>query len=99
MNDKIKSVLNSILEQFKTTDIPQAIAYARFPIPNIPSAKWSLLNQLLMIFSGTSDARGYRQWKQANRYVKKGSKAIQIIVPWIKSKTDDQGEEQNVLYG
>jgi hypothetical protein len=99
MTEKIQKVLSSILEQFKTGDIPQAIAYSRYPIPNIPSAKWSLLNQLLVYFSGTSDARGFNQWKAVNRYIKKGSTAIHILVPWIKSQADDNGEEISVLKG
>jgi len=70
-----------------------------FPAANIPSAKWSLLNRTLTFLAGTADARGYRQWQSANRYVKKGSKCFHIIVPHIK-KTDEQtGEEKEVLVG
>jgi hypothetical protein len=99
MTDKIKSVLNIILEQFKTGNVPQAIAFARYPIPNIPSAKWSLCNQLLMVWSQTSDARGFLQWKQVNRQVKKGSKSISILVPLIKTKENENGEELPFLKG
>ncbi|MFH1051030.1 MAG: antirestriction protein [bacterium] len=97
MTDKIKSVLDNILEQFRTGDIPQAIAHAKFPIPNIPSTKWSLLNQLIMVFSGTADARGFQQWKQVKRNVIKGSKAIHILVPWLKK--DDENENISKLLG
>ena len=53
-----------------------------------------------MFLSGTQDARGYRQWKQVGRHVKKGSKAIYILVPRI-TKADDSvtGEEETILTG
>ena len=80
MNDKVKQTLQAILDQFKTGDIPKAVAISMFPIPDIPCSKWSLLNRTLVFLSGTVDARGYRQWQQTNRFVKKGSKAIYILV-------------------
>jgi len=61
MNDRVKQVLNVILDKFKSGDIPEAVAYSMYPIPDIPSAKWSLLNRTIMFLEGTKDARGYRQ--------------------------------------
>ena len=98
MNDKVKQTLQTILDQFKTGDIPKAVAISMFPIPDIPCSKWSLLNRTLVFLSGTMDARGYRQWQQADRFVKKGSKAIYILVPFIK-KIDDDGQDKMALYG
>ena len=100
MNDKVKQVLGTILEKFKSGDIPEAVAYSMFPVANIPSAKWSILNRTLMFLSGTQDGRGFKQWQLSNRYVKKGSKAFYILVPYIK-KTEDQetGEEKQALVG
>jgi len=100
MNDKVKQVLNSILEKFKAGDIPQAVAYSMFPIADIPSAKWSILNRTLMFLAATPDARGIRQWNRVNRYVKKGSKAFYILVPYIKKVEDNEtGEEKEALIG
>ncbi|MFC1878261.1 antirestriction protein [Thermodesulfobacteriota bacterium] len=99
MNEKVKRVLDTILERFKSGDIPEAVALSMFPIPDIPSTKWSLLNRTIMFFSGTADGRGYRQWQQANRYVKKGTKAFHILVPYIKKSKDENGEEAERLYG
>jgi hypothetical protein len=65
MNAKVKQASESIAQRFKEGDIPEAIAYSILPIPNIPASKWSLLNRTLMFISGTSDARGFRQWKEA----------------------------------
>ena len=98
MNEKVKSVLNSVLERFETGNIPEAIAYSMFPFPDVPSAKWSLLNRMLMFLSSTMDARGIRQWNKVNRFVKKGSKCLYILVPYIKN-IEDKGEEKQVLIG
>jgi hypothetical protein len=98
MNEKVKSVLNSVLERFETGDIPEAIAYSMFPFPEVPSARWSLLNRTLMFLSGTMDARGIRQWNKVNRFVKKGSKCLYILVPFIK-KIEDSDEDKQVLIG
>jgi hypothetical protein len=99
MNEKVKSVLESIVETFKTGNIPEAIALASFPVPDTPSSKWSFLNRTVMYLSGTIDARGFRQWKEADRWVKKGAKAIYILVPCFKKVTDkESGDETDVLH-
>lgn len=55
---------------------------------NIPSRKWSLLNQFTLVLAGTSDARGIRQWAVAGRTIKKDAKAFYILVPiFINPKT------------
>jgi hypothetical protein len=100
MKDKVKQVLGTILEKFKSGDIPQAVAYSMFPVADIPSAKWSILNRTLMFLSGTQDGRGFRQWNEVNRYVKKGSKAFYIMVPFIKKTEDEEtGKEKEALVG
>ncbi|WP_435550204.1 ArdC-like ssDNA-binding domain-containing protein [Desulfobacterium sp. N47] len=99
MKSKVKETLDKILERFESGDIPQAIAYSMFPIPNLPCSSWSLLNRTLVFISGSMDARGIRQWNSANRYVKKGTKAIYILVPFIRSIEDDLGEKNYKLLG
>ena len=51
-----------------------------------------------MFISGTMDARGFRQWQQVNRHVKKGAKAVHILVPVFK-KADDSSEDNKILTG
>ncbi len=99
MNAKVKQVLNIILDKFKSGDIPKAVAYCMYPIPEIPSAKWSLMNRTLMFLSGTMDGRGYKQWQQVDRFVKKGSKGFFILVPFIKKIDGEQGGEKEILVG
>jgi hypothetical protein len=104
MNNKVRTVLESILERFKSGDIPEAVTYSLFPIPDIPSAKWSFLNKLIMHLSSTADARGIRQWNKAGRTVKKGARAIYILVPRMiktnmQDNKDDENEEKITLKG
>ncbi len=80
--ERVKTAIDKVVETFKTQDIP-AIAYAVFKSQHgKPSDKWSFLNRLLMYLSGTTDGRGFNQWKKANRHVKKGAKAFYILVPF-----------------
>jgi len=98
MNERVKNVLNTIVEKFKSGEIPEAVAMASFPIPNIPSSRWSFTNRTLMFLAGTADARGFRQWKKANRWVTKGAQAIYILVPCMKKEIDEEtGEEKEFL--
>ena len=70
-------------------NIPEAIAISTFPIPNIPAAKWSLLNRTFMFIAGARGARGYRQWQEVGRYVKKKAKAFTVLAPrLIKNKAE-----------
>ncbi|MBF0231098.1 MAG: antirestriction protein [Desulfamplus sp.] len=94
-NDKVKNVLNQILNAFESGNIPDAIAIASFPIPDIPSAKWSIRNRTIAALSGTIDARGYKQWLSAKRYVKSGSKAVYILSPCIVKKDEEQEENED----
>ncbi|CAB1063555.1 hypothetical protein D1BOALGB6SA_8338 [Olavius sp. associated proteobacterium Delta 1] len=95
----IQETLKNILNSFESGDIPKAIAISVFPAADIPSAKWSLLNRITMYLSGTSDARGFRQWKQAKRYVKKGAKAFYILVPRFIRCENDEDEQEQILAG
>jgi hypothetical protein len=92
--------LESIVQRFKEGDIPEAIAYSMFPIPNIPASKWSLLNRTLMFFSGTGDARGFRQWNEVGRHVKRGAKSLTILAPrYVKQTAEEDEESEPVLVG
>jgi antirestriction protein ArdC len=100
MTEKVRQTLQSIVEKFKNGDIPEVIAYSTFPIPNIPAAKWSLVNRMLMYLAGTGDARGFRQWQEVGRHVKKGAKAFTILAPrFIKKQGEDEEKERTILAG
>src|SRR5512143_684089 len=77
-----ETVANRILDTFKSGQLPAAIA----PIfirraDNVPCRAWSWSNQLITALSGTSDARGFRQWLDVGRAVRKGAHAFHILGP------------------
>ena len=85
---KAMDVASKIIEAFQSGNLPEALA----PIfirrkDGVPCRSWSWGNQLLCVIYGTSDARGIRQWNECGRWVKKGSKAFDILVPLMKPAT------------
>ena len=100
----IKDAVDKLLDMFKTGKLPEKVALSiihRHPGDVIPSDSWSIGNRILQMLQGTSDARGYKQWQEAGRQVKKGSKAIHILAPMtykVKDKDKLTGEEvENVV--
>lgn len=91
------AVLREIIENFRTGDIPEAIALSMFPIPNIPAAKWSLLNRTLMFLAGTEDARGLKQWNVVGRRVKRGAKAFRIFAPRLMKVMKEETQEEKIV--
>jgi hypothetical protein len=97
---KAEYVAAKIIEAFKSGNLPKALA----PIfihrkDGVPCRSWSWGNQLLCVLYGTSDARGFRQWNEVGRYVKKGSKAFDILVPlmWTLKATDPKTGERKKI--
>lgn len=52
-----------------------------------------------MVCSETEDGRGFRQWNEVGRYVKKGAKAFYIIVPLLIKNDKEDKEEEKILKG
>ena len=102
---RANEVANLIIEKFESGDVPDALAQVFINRGDIPSCKWSWGNQLLMVFSGTMDARGYEQWKEVGRQVTEGkNKAIYILGPCLKTiKVEDEATDEEktkqILYG
>ncbi len=80
-NEKIKSAIAGLLDLFRSGEIPEKVALVTNPGLDVPSQKWSLNNRLIQLVHGTFDSRGFRQWEQVDRKVKKGVKALYILAP------------------
>ena len=102
-----KAVIEGVVGRMASGDIPEAIAksYITFD-EDKPSAKWSRFNRILMVLHGTSDARGYRQWGEVGRHVRKGAKAAYILAPRLVNvsdknagRDDDGDADRKVLVG
>lgn len=97
-NDKVKNVLDQILHAFESGQIPEAIKIVTFPMIDVQCSHWSFNNRLILFLNGTNDARGFHGWKEVNRSVIKGAKAIYILVPCFKKKVnEDTGDEERYL--
>jgi len=99
MSTKINETLFKIVEIFNSGKIPEAVSYAAFPSFDIPSEQWSFLNRIIMWMNGTYDARGYRQWMNVGRHVKKGAMAFHIFAPRLVKEKKETGEEDFSLVG
>ncbi len=91
---KVKSTLDQILNLFRSGNVPKAVAIATFPPHEVPSNAWSLANRIIMALNGTSDARGFVQWKEVDRYVKRGAKAFYILAPWLVNKSNGDPDDE-----
>jgi hypothetical protein len=93
---KAESAATQILAVFRQ---PELLPAALAPIfirrkDNVPCRSWSWLNQLLVALHGHSDARGFRQWEQVGRHVKKGERSFPILAPVIRKIADDEETEE-----
>lgn len=80
----IKDVKELTPEQFKQT------------LDNLANFhQYSLYNQIILCYAGCSQVAGYKKWKELNRAVKKGEKAVWILAPWFKKvENEKEGEEE-----
>ena len=104
MSDKAKKQLGALVDAFRSGKIGEVVKRSAIPMPDVPCAKWSLCNRVLVSLAGTDDARGYKQWQEVGRHVTKGSKAVYILFPQyqkVKKEDAETGEvtESMVLVG
>jgi hypothetical protein len=98
LSDNARASLDRVIERFKSGDLSAITNMARFEIPeDAPCFKWSFSNKVLAyIQSGELDCRGFNQWQDAGRKVKKGSKAVFILRPRTM-KFEKEGEEPQII--
>ncbi|MDO8726624.1 MAG: hypothetical protein Q7J35_11205 [Candidatus Methanoperedens sp.] len=95
----VKEAMDTLLKMFDDRNL-EKVAHAVFKGGVIPSDKWSFLNRIIMYLNDTEDARGFNQWKQEGRYIKKGSKAFYILAPMFRKVIDEKTiEDKQILAG
>lgn len=98
----ISEAVGNLMAMFKSGKMPEAVAWTLIQAKGgdrRPCLNWSLGNQILMLSSGTVDARGYRQWQQVNRLVKKGAEAVWILAPMVKKERNKRTGEEAIILG
>lgn len=107
-NTIVKEAVENLMDMFKSGKMPAKIAFSiihKHAGDVIPSDSWSIGNRILSLIQGTTDARGYKQWLEAGRHVKKGCHAIYIMAPLTRkvqekdSATDDEQKEKVIVTG
>ena len=85
--------LMKVIEAFEKGEVAEKCAMSTFPPLKVPSMNWTLHNRWLLMLQGMDfDCRGFRQWQEAGRKVKKGEKAGFILIPLIKKDKDEETE-------
>lgn len=89
---KAQQVATEILEAFEAGAVPAALASTLVDLPptDSPMRRWSTRNRFIATLQGHRDARGFRQWKEVGRTVKRGARAFYILGPCtVIAKQDD----------
>ena len=97
---KADETAKAIIDRFQNGDVPGALAQVFVDrSDHVPSSAWSFNNRFIQAIHGTNDARGFKQWKDSGRSVKKGAKSFRILGPCTRTIENDEGEKRSVLYG
>lgn len=99
LSDKAKQAIEDVLKRFEQGDLGPVVDILRIQRAenDAPSNAWTLANQVLAYATtGHVDARGFRQWKQVGRSVKKGEKAGFILVPMSRKREVENKETGEV---
>lgn len=98
LSAKAQAALGNMVQRFESGDISPIVEVARIRRdPSAPSYKWTFKNQVIAYAqTNTLDCRGYKQWQEAGRQVRKGENASFILGPVTIKKTrkDQDGEEE-----
>src|SRR5215470_2776475 len=97
-----EAAAQKILRAFEDANsLPKPLAQVFIRRKDSPHCrKWSWGNQLLTVLNGYTDARGFNQWQEVGRNVKRGERAFYILGPVKKKLLDKEtGEEKSIVVG
>jgi hypothetical protein len=97
-----EAAAQKILRAFEDTNfLPKPLAQVFVRRKDSPHCRrWSWANQLLVAIHGYTDARGFNQWQEVGRNVKRGERAFYILGPVKKKLLDKEtGEEKTIVLG
>jgi antirestriction protein ArdC len=101
LSDKAKESLNKVIIKFQSGDLSPITQSLRIQLdPSAPASKWTLANRVLAYSQSLSvDCRGFRQWEQVGRKVKKGTRAVYILRPRTITKEEEGKEPESICVG
>ena len=110
LSPKAQAALDVVVHKFETGDLTDVVqALAILPTADAPCRKWTFTNRALVAAQKyTQDARGFAQWREVGRKVKRGATAAYLFAPYMKAKgekgaktveRDEQGRKKYELKG
>lgn len=110
INDKMQDIVNTVIAAIESGTAPwqkpwQDIANTALPINMTTGKNYSGMNMLYLdlianaLFAGCNQWAGFNQWKDKGGQVRKGSKAIYVLVPMLVDKEKGNKESGKVLIG
>ena len=101
LSEKAQSSINKVIAQFQAGDLSAISKVVRIQLdPAAPAYAWSLSNKVLaFIQAGELDCRGFHQWQELGRTVRKGSRAVYIIRPLTIKKENEDNQEERICIG
>lgn len=101
LSPKAQASINKVIEKFKTGDLSPISQVSRIKLDeSAPARNWSLSNRVIAFLQAEEmDCRGFVQWQNVGRQVKKGSKAIYIFRPHTITKVNEDDEQETVCIG
>lgn len=101
LSEKAQTSINKVIAQFQAGDLSAISKVVRIKLdPAAPAYSWSLSNRVLaFIQSGELDCRGFRQWQNLGRTIKKGSRAVYIMRPHTIKKENEDNQEERICIG
>lgn len=99
LSEKAQTALDKVIRQFEEGDLSDMVqALAILPAPGAPCYSWTFSNRALLAAQKyTVDGRGFNQWREVGRKVKKGATAGYIFAPYMRG-TDTVGQDGNKVY-
>lgn len=102
LSEKAQAALDAVVRKFREGDLHEMVqALTIQPAADAPSSRWTFANRaMLAAQKHTTDARGFNQWREVGRKVKKGATAGYIFAPMTKRDGEDtEGKAQHKLSG
>ncbi len=101
LSEKAQESITKVITKFQTGDLSPISKVARIRLdPSAPALKWSLSNKVLAFLQAEElDCRGFGQWRDLGRNIKRGCKAVYIVRPLtrIVSKAEEADEKKEVI--
>lgn len=89
--ERLDEQLEAVLDAFRTGEVEGYVTgdllRRKAGDEPLPMDRWSLYNRFRVLVTKSRDARGYKQWQEVGREVKKGSRAVYILAPILAKRT------------